>query len=147
MRFPVIISLAAITLLSVQANAETRASVKSGRIADSAYPLKARKLGMSGRTYVSFTVNPKGRAEQCGVVTSSGHPELDLATCDIAIKNFRFTPATDSMGAKKVDYMTFAISWSPPKNLNVEPMRPVDDEGIICIADCNRYSQDIPLTD
>ncbi|MBI4698808.1 MAG: energy transducer TonB [Nitrospirae bacterium] len=59
------------------------------------YPLSARKRGIEGTVYVSFTVNPGGNPDDIKIITSSGFSILDNATLKIVRKAAPF-PRIDS---------------------------------------------------
>lgn len=62
------------------------------------YPAAARRAGAEGRVSVSVDVGANGRVAACRVAVSSGNEELDQATCRLATRNGRFTPALDAAG-------------------------------------------------
>lgn len=78
--------------------AATPARQIAGRIVDSDYPRAARRARDEGRVRVHFTVATNGRATDCRVVMSSGHPELDTTTCRLIEGRYRFEPARDARG-------------------------------------------------
>jgi protein TonB len=97
--------------LSVQAQERRLPVPASGQ----AMPIKARPLGqakwaaqirdaypsgsgVSGTVGLTVTVSPEGRATQCVVTASSGHPVLDDAACRGMLTYSRFTPARDANG-------------------------------------------------
>ena len=70
----------------------------AGRIVDADYPRAARRARLEGRVRVHFTVDTNGRATDCRVTRSSGHPELDTTTCRLIERRYRFEPARDARG-------------------------------------------------
>lgn len=48
---------------------------------DMAYPADAQALGLEGEVGVRFIVDPDGKISQCLITRSSGHADLDGATC------------------------------------------------------------------
>lgn len=62
------------------------------------YPAAARRAGAEGRVGVSVEVGANGRVTGCRVVTTSGNEDLDNATCRLATRNGRFTPALNAAG-------------------------------------------------
>lgn len=62
------------------------------------YPAAARRAGAEGRVSVSVDVGTNGRVTACRVTASSGDADLDNATCRLATRNGRFTPALDTAG-------------------------------------------------
>lgn len=57
------------------------------------YPGASLRAEEEGVTRVEVIVGTNGRVSACTVVTSSGHPRLDEATCRIASRRWRFKPA------------------------------------------------------
>ena len=56
-----------------------------------------------------------GRVESCTITGSSGHPELDRATCELVARRARFDPAKDSSGAKVSGTYTSSVRWQLPE--------------------------------
>jgi len=62
------------------------------------YPPEARRNNQSGRVGISLSVDPTGKVVDCDVLSSSGFPLLDTGTCEVALRNARFTPARNAAG-------------------------------------------------
>ena len=60
------------------------------------------------------TSAPTARVSGCTVTASSGSAALDSATCRLLRSRARFTPATDSTGAKTSDSVSGRIRWVLP---------------------------------
>jgi TonB family protein len=71
------------------------------------YPPGARSRGEQGRVTVVLTVGADGRPTACRVTVSSVHPELDKATCDIAMQRGRYVPQT----GKADRFSVLALDW------------------------------------
>jgi protein TonB len=85
------------------------------------YPKKALALGMEGKVRVRLAVGVNGRPTACEVVQSSGHKELDDATCNIMMRRALFKPARDENGKPTVDtFLSPPIEW---KIRSLEPRR------------------------
>lgn len=69
---------------------------------------------MTGSARFRLTVSPAGRVESCTITGSSGHPELDKATCDLVSKRARFDPARDETGAATPGTYASAVHWMLP---------------------------------
>ena len=69
-----------------------------GAIRDADYPRWAWEAGIGGTVGVRFTVNVEGRVENCRIMRSSGHRELDGWTCDLLARRYRFAPSRDEEG-------------------------------------------------
>ncbi len=59
------------------------------------YPPTALQNELEGTTGFSLTVGPDGRVTACDIMSSSGSPELDQATCLNVTRRARFDPALD----------------------------------------------------
>ncbi len=70
----------------------------SGTIARKDIPRSVWKSGNRGNVVAHFTVGVDGRASDCTVRQSSGHPGLDATTCRLIEQRFRFEPARDARG-------------------------------------------------
>ena len=70
----------------------------SGAITRRDIPRAVWKAGNRGNVVAHFTVGVDGRASDCTVRQSSGHPVLDAATCRLIEQRFRFEPARDARG-------------------------------------------------
>lgn len=79
------------------------------------YPDEAHDLGQEGLVVASVIVSAEGRVTACTVKESSGSPSLDKATCDIALKRVKYTPAKDDSGSPIESTTTFRINWKLPK--------------------------------
>jgi protein TonB len=74
------------------------------------YPLVSRRLGEEGRTRLVVGIAADGTVRDCRVTASSGHPRLDARACEVALRRWRFTPATaDGVAVPSTAERT--ISW------------------------------------
>lgn len=62
------------------------------------YPRKTRDLRIGASVVIVLTVGSDGRPRACRVARASPDPEADRITCDLAMKRFRFRPATNAAG-------------------------------------------------
>ena len=51
----------------------------------------------------------------CTITSSTGHPDLDEATCRLLPRRARFTPAKGSDGNEMPDTYTGRITWRLPE--------------------------------
>ena len=79
------------------------------------YPPAALRAEQQGRADATLLINEFGRAENCGVVNSSGSIALDQATCDILMRRARFYPALDAQGRITRGSVTESITWRIPR--------------------------------
>ena len=85
----------------------------SGDITQRDYPKHLGNAGIGGTVSVRFTVLTSGRVAGCRVTRSSGVPELDALTCEIAVQRFRFRPATDRYGRPVSEAVDWDQDWIP----------------------------------
>ena len=79
------------------------------------YPDSSLRSEEEGVTAVKIDVTEKGRVENCVVTSSSGHPKLDEATCNIVTRRGRYDPAKAEGGAPMRSTSTFRFRWVVPK--------------------------------
>lgn len=79
------------------------------------YPARALREEREGTTGFRVTVSPQGRVSNCTITRSSGHADLDDATCKNITRRARFTPATDGNGQPTTDTYSNAIRWVIPE--------------------------------
>ncbi len=70
----------------------------SGRLSDRDYPRAAGEAGVSGTVSVRFTVGVEGRVTDCWITRSSGSRLLDVTTCQLIERRYRFAPSRDEAG-------------------------------------------------
>jgi TonB family protein len=76
------------------------------------YPSRALAQERQGTTGFRLSVNAKGRVTACQITKSSGHADLDAATCSALKRRARFEPVTD--GAADRSYRN-RVTWRIPK--------------------------------
>ncbi|MDO9488033.1 MAG: energy transducer TonB, partial [Sphingomonadaceae bacterium] len=82
-----------------------------GEIRDRDYPRSAAKSGAGGAVVAFFDVQTNGRATNCRISESSGHADLDAATCRLIEKRFRYRPAVDAQGRPVVSEEGWRQTW------------------------------------
>lgn len=70
----------------------------SGRLSDRDYPRGAGEAGVSGTVSVRFTVGVAGRVTDCWITRSSGSRLLDITTCQLIERRYRYAPSRDERG-------------------------------------------------
>lgn len=93
--------------------ARARANLAS-YVSNDDYPDSAIRNEESGTTGFRLDVGPDGRVSNCTVTASSGSSSLDSTTCRLMRSRARFTPATNSSGAKVSDSVSGRIRWVLP---------------------------------
>lgn len=92
------------------------------------YPSAALSDKREGATEVKIGVAIDGVATSCEVTKSSGHDDLDAATCTAIMRRASFYPATDAKGNFVEGSFTNTIRWQIPEP-PPEPKPP-----ITCVA-------------
>jgi len=95
--------------------AKARANLAS-YVSNEDYPDSAIRNEEQGTTGFRLDVSADGRVSNCTITASSGSSALDNATCRLMRSRARFTPATDSTGAKTSDSVSSRIRWVLPKD-------------------------------
>lgn len=80
------------------------------------YPSRALREEREGTTGFRVSVNAEGRVSGCTITSSSGHPDLDEATCSNVTRRARFTPATDGEGKPTTGSYSSRVRWVIPKD-------------------------------
>ena len=86
----------------------------SGRITDRDYPRSLSEAGISGTVSVRYRVGLDGHASGCLVTRSSGSDALDMLTCQLIERRFRFRPARDEEGRPVPSTIVENHSWIIP---------------------------------
>ncbi len=107
----------------------------SGGIAPRDYPRRAVERRAQGTTYLRFTILPNGRVRDCVVTRSSGHRDLDAATCPLLERSLRYRPARDATGRPVPETIRGQQDWE----LGPEPpVREYDGEVIEEVREIRR---------
>jgi TonB family protein len=103
-----------------QSNGENPIYPPSGQIIKSgnswstsdSYPASARRYEREGTSRFRVLVGKTGRVITCQIAISSGHQDLDEATCANISKRARFRPAMDKQGNAVANYFEGRMKWS-----------------------------------
>lgn len=79
------------------------------------YPSRALQQEREGTTGFRVTVGANGRVTECSITSSSGHPDLDQATCTNVQRRARFDPALDGNGQPTTGTYSNRVRWQIPK--------------------------------
>lgn len=79
------------------------------------YPSRALQQEREGTTAFRVTVGPDGRVTDCQISSSSGHADLDAATCTNVKRRARFDPALDGSGQPTTGSYSNRVRWQIPK--------------------------------
>lgn len=85
------------------------------------YPSRALREEREGAAEAHLTISVEGRPTACSIYSSSGHPDLDTATCSNLMRRARFNPALDAEGQPTTGAYASRVSWRIPDDLQ-EPL-------------------------
>jgi periplasmic protein TonB len=102
------------TVLALQQNAKVKGD-SSKWIAFEDYPATALRDKHEGVVAFRLIVGRDGRPSQCLVTKSSGHSDLDNATCTAMMRRSKFSPALGSNGAPVEGFFESRVSWKLPE--------------------------------
>lgn len=69
---------------------------------------------LTGVARFRLQVGADGRVRSCTITGSSGHAELDRATCDLVTRRARFDPARNPRGDRAPGSYSSAVAWQIP---------------------------------
>ncbi|MFC7537851.1 energy transducer TonB [Sphingomonas sp. GCM10030256] len=75
------------------------------------YPSSALKRDAVGQVDLRAMVGLDGKARDCVIVRSSGHPDLDTATCALFIQRNRYSPGVATDGRPMVAPVFVTVRW------------------------------------
>lgn len=84
--------------------------------ANNDYPLLAMQEGREGVATFSATYDSFGAVTGCEITISSGHLDLDQATCDLVKLRARFKPGKDENGNAVGGVHVNKVRWELPKD-------------------------------
>lgn len=70
---------------------------------------------MTGRARFRLDILADGRVADCTITASSGHPELDAATCALVKRRAKFQPARGTEGEPVAGSYSNVIDWQLPE--------------------------------
>jgi len=78
------------------------------------YPRSSQQERIDKRVVILLTVGTDGRVSGCRIWRASGVPDADAVTCKLAVKRFRFRPATDGEGNPVSSTYGWEQRWFAP---------------------------------
>lgn len=84
-------------------------------VATDDYPESALSAERTGITGFRVQVDTAGQVSNCEIAESSGHNDLDSATCALVSERARFKPALDQGGKAVSGTYTNRVRWQVPK--------------------------------
>ncbi|EQB01745.1 protein TonB [Sphingobium wenxiniae] len=100
---------------AVAATRATPRSAPGSWLSDADYPSRAQREERSGTAGFRLEIGPDGRVTSCTITSSTGHSDLDEATCRLLPKRARFKPAKGSNGEEMADTYNGRITWRLPE--------------------------------
>jgi protein TonB len=73
------------------------------------------RRGMSGSASFSLQISAAGKVTGCSIISSTGHEQLDQATCALIQKRAKFDPARDDRGNPTTGTYRNSITWRLPE--------------------------------
>ena len=70
---------------------------------------------LTGTAGFRLQVSAQGRVTGCTITSSTGHAQLDEATCALVTRRARFEPAKDANGKEVAGTFSSAVRWQIPK--------------------------------
>jgi protein TonB len=81
-------------------------------ILTSDWPRAALAEGRTGVAVVRLAINRSGDVDECAIVVSSGHADLDARTCEAVAVRGRFEPARDAQGNRVRGEVLHRVNWT-----------------------------------
>lgn len=79
------------------------------------YPSRALRAAMSGTVAFQAVIGLDGRVTACRITSSSGHSELDEATCRLVTRRARFSPASNEACQPAEGTYSNRVRWILPE--------------------------------
>lgn len=79
------------------------------------YPASALVEGREGATGFKLSIDANGNPVTCTVTQTSGHADLDAATCNNMMRRARFYPAQDDKGVAIAGEFSSRVRWQIPE--------------------------------
>lgn len=79
------------------------------------YPSDALRAGQGGSVRFLLIVGADGMPTRCSIARSSGVPQLDAVTCQLAMRRARFKPAENGEGQPIAGYYVNRVRWIIPE--------------------------------
>ena len=84
-------------------------------LTDADYPSRAQREERSGTAGFRLEIGADGRVTNCTITSSTGHPDLDEATCRLLPRRARFKAAVGGDGQPMADTYNGRITWRLPE--------------------------------
>ncbi|WP_164089155.1 energy transducer TonB [Sphingorhabdus sp. YGSMI21] len=85
-----------------------------GWISSGDYPVAALREERSGAVEFQLRISESGEVTACDILASSGHADLDTASCRALMRRARFSPARNASGQAVSSSYTNTVRWQLP---------------------------------
>lgn len=85
-------------------------------ITENDYPSSAFRARREGAVRYRLYFGVNGRVSRCDIIQSSGHVDLDDATCENARRRAKFVPATNGNAVPVPGSLSYIYHWVIPRN-------------------------------
>lgn len=85
-------------------------------ITENDYPSNAFRDRREGDVRYRLHFGVDGRVNRCDIIQSSGHADLDAATCKYVRRRARFEPATNGNAELVPGSLSYTYHWVVPRN-------------------------------
>lgn len=80
------------------------------------YPTSGLRGEHEGSARYRLSIDSTGKVSTCAITATSGHAELDEATCATLARRAKFDPATDETGARAPGSYSGTVTWRLPQD-------------------------------
>ncbi len=84
-------------------------------LTDRDYRVNWARRGLSGIARFRLAIAADGKVTDCTITGSTGHSELDQATCALVARRARFEPARDNRGEAVAGQYQSTVRWDLPE--------------------------------
>jgi periplasmic protein TonB len=84
-------------------------------VTDGDYRPRWIRENMTGSARFTLNIDANGRVSNCTITRSTGHAELDAATCQLVTKRARFDAARDGNGKPVAGSYSNSVNWNIPE--------------------------------
>ena len=90
--------------------------VERGEVSDLDFPQQLRGTGFKAKFTADLLVAPDGRVSRCQIKTSTGSSNMDVYSCLLITKRFKFRKILNSSGQRGWAKDEVTIVWADPGN-------------------------------
>lgn len=92
-----------------------------GWVTNADYPARAMREEREGMTGFKIIIGADGLPKSCEIIASSGHGDLDAATCRLVMERARFTPGRNARGEATGGTHSNRVRWQIPEDEGFAP--------------------------